>query len=212
MKTILAASAAVLLLATAPVSAQILPPLEPENTLLLEVECGTVTIQMLPEVAPLHVAQIKTLTREGFYDGVPFHRVVAGFMAQTGDPTGTGMGRSELPNIPAEFNAYSYTRGAVGMARGSDPNSANSQFFITFAPSTFLNGQYTLWGYVVDNMACIDTLKKGPDGVPINNPDLLISAHIAADLAAAEPAPPVAEPALPVLEPAPPALPVTPAP
>ncbi|MGD9738463.1 MAG: peptidylprolyl isomerase [Bauldia sp.] len=176
MRKTLAAAAAALLATTISASAQNLPPLTPENTLLLELDCGVVTIQMLPDVAPLHVERISTLANEGFYDGIVFHRVIEGFMAQTGDPTGTGRGGSPLPDLVAEFNANPFGRGAVGMARTNDPNTANSQFFITFAPANFLDGQYTLWGYVVDGMACVDTIERGE---PPANPDRIISMRTA---------------------------------
>jgi peptidylprolyl isomerase len=137
---------------------------------------------MLPDVAPKHTQQIKTLTRKGFYDGIVFHRVIEGFMAQTGDPTGTGMGGSDLPDIPAEFNKENFGRGAVGMARSSSPNSGNSQFFICFADCSFLNGQYTVWGKVTSGMEFIDQIKRGE---PPASPDKIIKMMVAADEAKA---------------------------
>jgi peptidylprolyl isomerase len=121
-----------------------------------------------PDLAPKHVAQITKLAKEGFYDGIVFHRVIDGFMAQTGDPTGTGMGGSKLPDIKAEFSQEPFKRGTVGMARSSDPNSANSQFFVMFAPGDFLNGQYTVWGQVDETgMACVDQIARGePPATP----------------------------------------------
>lgn len=155
----------------------------PENTLYLDLESGRVTIELLPDLAPQHVERIKTLTREGFYDGVVWHRVIDGFMAQTGDPTGTGMGGSELPDLPAEFSDYNYDRGTIGMARSTSPNSANSQFFICFDDCSFLNGQYTVWGQVTDGMEHIDNITKGE---PPANPDKIVKMTVAADLESAE--------------------------
>jgi len=154
-----------------------------ENTLHLQLKDGLVVIELLPEVAPDHVAQIKALAREGFYDGIVFHRVIEGFMAQTGDPTGTGMGGSERPNLKAEFNATPHVRGTVSMARSSSPNSANSQFFICFDDAEFLNGQYTVWGQVVEGMEFVDAIKKGAkhDNGSVSNPDKIISLRVAAD-------------------------------
>jgi peptidylprolyl isomerase len=127
------------------------------------------TITLRPELAPKHVAQITALAAKGFYDGIVFHRVIDGFMAQTGDPTGTGMGSSDLPNIPAEFTPEHFGRGVVGMARGQDPDSANSQFFIMFTDYPSLDGQYTAWGQVDETgMACVDQIKRGE---PVDNPD-----------------------------------------
>lgn len=127
------------------------------------------TIKLRADLAPKHVAQITELASTGFYDGVVFHRVIEGFMAQGGDPTGTGMGGSKLPDIPAEFTQEPFVRGTVGMARSQDPNSGNSQFFIMFAEGSFLNGQYTVWGNVdADGMACVDKIKRGE---PVDNPD-----------------------------------------
>lgn len=147
---------------------------DPANTLKMEVSSGgTVVIDLLPDIAPKHVEQIKTLTNQGFYNGVIFHRVISGFMAQTGDPTGTGRGGSELPNIPAEFSDYSYKRGTVGMARSMDPNSANSQFFICFTDTgcSSLTGQYTVLGQVSSGMEFIDAVAVGE---PPASPDKIV--------------------------------------
>ncbi len=132
------------------------------NTVMMELKYGMVTIVLRPDIAPLASQRIKTLTAQGFYDGCKFFRVIAGFMAQTGDPTNTGMHGSSLPNLPAEFtNDASFLTGTVGMARTSDPNSANSQFFICFAPATFLDGQYTIVGQVTAGMDAVQQIKKG---------------------------------------------------
>ncbi|MBC7431258.1 MAG: peptidylprolyl isomerase, partial [Rubritepida sp.] len=138
------------------------PAADLENTLHLELKDGTITITLRPDLAPLHVERIKTLTRQGFYNGVVFHRVIDGFMAQGGDPTGTGTGGSELPNVAAEFTQKAkFVRGTCGMARAESPDSANSQFFIMFAPGSFLDGQYTIWGEVTAGMDLDDKIKKG---------------------------------------------------
>ena len=154
-----------------------------ENILLLELKDGTVTIEMKPEVAPMHVARIKELVREGFYDGLTFHRVIAGFMAQTGDPLGNGTGGSGQ-NIDAEFNNERHLRGTLSMARARDPNSADSQFFICFDDAPHLNGQYTVWGQVLDGMEYVDSIKKGEgaNGAIIGDPDIIVSMKIKADL------------------------------
>src|SRR5271154_3832728 len=131
-----------------------------ENTIYLDVPAGRVVIEMRPDLAPGHCAHIKGLVRRGFYDGIVFHRVIAGFMAQTGDPKGTGEGGSDLPDIPAEFSQTTFKRGTVGMARASDPNSANSQFFICLADAPFLDGKYTVFGEVVSGMDVVDKIKK----------------------------------------------------
>jgi cyclophilin family peptidyl-prolyl cis-trans isomerase len=136
-------------------------PHEPENTIIMELKTGPVTIALKPDVAPAHVARIKELTRAGFYDGIVFHRVIPGFMAQTGDPTGTGSGGSELPDLKSEFSNASHKRGTVSMARTNNPHSANSQFFICFDDSPWLDRQYTVWGQVVEGMEHIDAIKKG---------------------------------------------------
>ncbi|WP_296714466.1 peptidylprolyl isomerase [Rhodoblastus sp.] len=144
----------------------------------MQLKDGPVVIRMRPDLAPKHVEQIKTLVKRGFYDGIVFHRVIEGFMAQTGDPTGTGTGGSDLPNIPAEFSKAPFGRGTLGMARSSSPNSANSQFFICFAPSPFLDGQYTVWGEVISGMDHVDKIKRGEPPV---NPDKIISMKLGAD-------------------------------
>lgn len=151
---------------------------DPENTLVIELENGEVYIQMLPQVAPKHVERIKELAREDFYDGVVFHRVIEGFMAQTGDPTGTGRGGSEKPDLPAEFSQTPFERGTVGMARTPDPDSANSQFFIAFQPAHFLNGEYTVWGQVIEGMEHVDGLARGE---PPADPDRMVDVYVAAD-------------------------------
>jgi peptidylprolyl isomerase len=145
----------------------------------MDLKDGRVVIELLPKVAPNHVAQIKKLTRAGFYNGIIFHRVIAGFMAQTGDPTGTGTGGSTLPDLKAEFNDETFWRGAVGMARSSDPDSANSQFFICLDTADFLDGQYTLFGRVVEGMEFVDNIAKGE---PPANPDKIIRMQVAADV------------------------------
>jgi peptidylprolyl isomerase len=149
-----------------------------ENTLLLETSKGTVKIALRPDLAPGHVTRIKELAREGFYDGIIFHRVIAGFMAQTGCPKGTGTGNSRKPDLKAEFNKEPHVRGTCSMARTSAPNSANSQFFICFGDASFLNGQYTVWGEVTEGMDAIDALAKGE---PPRSPDRIVSMRVAAD-------------------------------
>jgi peptidylprolyl isomerase len=134
---------------------------DPENTLIMTLEGGDVVINLRPDLAPQHVEQIKGLAREGFYDGVVFHRVIPGFMAQGGDPTGTGMGGSKKPNLPAEFSSEPHVRGVCSMARSQNPNSANSQFFICFDDATFLDRQYTVWGTVQSGMEHVDALPQG---------------------------------------------------
>jgi len=151
---------------------------EAENTLILTLDTGPVTINLRPDLAPGHVARIKELAREGFYDGVIFHRVIDGFMAQGGDPTGTGMGGSEKPHLNAEFNAAQHGRGVCSMARSQNPNSANSQFFICLADAGFLDRQYTVWGEVTDGMDAVDALPKGEPPV---KPGKILTARIAAD-------------------------------
>ncbi|SHG03856.1 peptidylprolyl isomerase [Kaistia soli DSM 19436] len=152
--------------------------LDPENTIYLDLKDGRVVIQLRPDLAPAHVAQIKKLTREGFYNGIVFHRVIDGFMAQTGDPTGTGTGGSNEPDLKAEFSKEHFKRGTLGMARAQDPDSANSQFFIMFADGGFLDGQYTVFGEVVSGMEFVDKIKKGE---PPANPDKIIKMQVAAD-------------------------------
>ena len=158
--------------------------LDPENTLYMDLKQGRVVIQMLPDIAPKAVERIKTLSREGFYDNTPFHRVIEGFMAQGGDPTGTGNGGSPLPNLPAEFTTKRhFLRGTCGMARTSDPNSANSQFFIMFAPAPHLDGQYTIWGQVVQGMEFVDQIKRGSGSSgTVSNPDRIVHMRVAADV------------------------------
>jgi peptidylprolyl isomerase len=153
-----------------------------ENTLYLDLESGRVVIEMRPDVAPNHVARIKELTRQGFYDGLLFHRVIEGFMAQTGDPKGNGTGGSGQ-NIDAEFNQLDFGRGAVGMARSQNPNSGDSQFFIVFTPASHLNGQYTVWGQVVEGMDHVDEIKRGHPAMngSVQDPDKIVKMQIAAD-------------------------------
>jgi peptidylprolyl isomerase len=145
------------------------------STLTLNLDTGPVVIRLRPDLAPLHVARIAELTREGFYDGVVFHRVIPGFMAQGGDPTGTGMSGSDKPNLPAEFSDAPHVRGVCSMARTSNPNSANSQFFICFDDATFLDRQYTVWGEVIEGMENVDALPKGE---PPRSPGKIVSATV----------------------------------
>jgi len=152
---------------------------DPENALLLDLEHGRVTIELRPDLAPNHVARIKELTREGFYDGIVFHRVIDGFMAQGGDPTGTGMSGSGK-NLDAEFSAEPHIRGICSMARAQDPNSADSQFFIVFDDARFLDNQYTVWGQVIDGMEHVDKIKRGE---PVQDPDKIVKMQVAADAA-----------------------------
>ena len=152
---------------------------DPENTLIVETSKGRVVIAMLPNLAPGHVAHIKKLAREGFYDGIVFHRVIEGFMAQTGCPKGQGTGGSKYPNLKAEFNKEPHVRGVCSMARSSSPDSANSQFFICFDDARFLDNQYTAWGKVVEGMDNVDKIKRGE---PVQNPDKMISVKVAADV------------------------------
>jgi peptidylprolyl isomerase len=150
-----------------------------EDTLVLETSKGKVTVAMRPDLAPAHVARIKELVRKGFYDGVVFHRVIPGFMAQTGDPTGTGTGGSGQ-KLKAEFSKEKHVRGTVSMARAQSPDSGDSQFFICFEEAPHLNGQYTVWGAVVDGMDNVDKIKSGE---PVAEPDKIIRARMAADVA-----------------------------
>ncbi len=161
--------------------------LDPENTLLLQLKDGTVTIQLRPDLAPHHVARIKELVRQGFYDGTVFHRVIDGFMAQGGDPTGTGMGGSGQ-KIDAEFSDAKHVRGTVSMARAQNPNSADSQFFICLAPANYLDGQYTVWGQVVSGMEFVDNIKKGDsrNNGTVTNPDKIITMKVMADVEKAQ--------------------------
>ena len=152
---------------------------DPENTLIMETSKGKVVIALRPDLAPKHVERIKTLAREGFYDGIVFHRVIDGFMAQGGCPQGTGTGSSKYPNLPAEFSAEPHVRGVCSMARSQNPNSANSQFFICFADARFLDKQYTVWGKVIEGMENVDKIKRGE---PVVNPDKIVSLKVEADL------------------------------
>ena len=149
--------------------------MDPENTIVMTLESGPVTIKLRPDLAPGHVARIKELAREGFYDGVVFHRVIPGFMAQGGDPTGTGSGGSKKPNLQAEYSREPHVRGVCSMARISQPHTANSQFFICFDDATFLDGQYTVWGEVIEGMENVDALPKGE---PPRNPGKIVSATV----------------------------------
>ncbi len=151
--------------------------IDPQNTLHLDLKDGRVVIQLFPDVAPKHVERIKALATDGFYDGIIFHRVIDGFMAQTGDPTGTGTGGSDLPDLPAEFNKIPFVRGTIGAARTSDPDSANSQWFICFDDCGFLNRQYTVWGQVTSGMEFVDKIEKGE---PPENPDKIVKLRVAA--------------------------------
>jgi peptidylprolyl isomerase len=152
---------------------------DPQDTLVIELKTGRVLVKLRPDLAPKHVERVKELAREGFYDGHKFHRVLDGFMAQTGDPTGTGMGGSKLPNLPAEFTREVYKRGSIGAARTPDPNSANSQFFICFGDGCRgLTGQYTLWGEVVEGMEHVDQIAKGE---PPPQPDVMQKVYVLAD-------------------------------
>jgi len=168
------------LVCVAPALAQSLPAgLDPQNTILLDTKYGRVVIKLRPDIAPQHAERIKLLTREKFYDNAPFHRVIAGFMAQTGDgQRGDGTGGSKYPNLSAEFSNVPFKRGIVGMARSQSPNSANSQFFIMYADGSFLNGQYTVIGEVVSGMEAVDKIKKGE---PVIDPDRIIRMQVAAD-------------------------------
>jgi cyclophilin family peptidyl-prolyl cis-trans isomerase len=152
--------------------------LDPENTIVLETTKGKVVIALRPDIAPKHVEQIKTLARQGFYDGIKFHRVIDGFMAQTGCPKGTGTGGSDLDDLKQEFSAERHIRGVCSMARSSNPNSANSQFFICFDDATFLDKQYTVWGQVVEGMDNVDKIKKGE---PPRDPDSIVTMKVMAD-------------------------------
>jgi peptidylprolyl isomerase len=155
---------------------------DPENTVYLELKTGRVTIELRPDLAPKHVERFKKLTREGFFDGLKFHRVITGFMAQTGDPRGDGTGGSDYPDLPAEFSEAPFKRGTLGAARSQDPNSANSQFFICFEDATHLNGQYTVFGQVVDGMDNVDKIKKGQGGNgEVSDPDTIVKMQIASD-------------------------------
>jgi cyclophilin family peptidyl-prolyl cis-trans isomerase len=152
---------------------------EPENTLVIDLSTGgRVVIELYPDVAPKHVARVKELAQAGFYDGIVFHRVIPGFMAQTGDPTGTGTGGSGRGNVMAEFNKKPFERGTVGAARTMNPNSADSQFFICFAPAPHLNGQYTVWGKVIEGMDAVDQIAPGE---PPKNPTKMTKVRVGSD-------------------------------
>src|SRR3954471_341447 len=157
--------------------------LDPENTLYIELTHGRVVVRLRPDLAPQHVERVKQLARQGFYDGTPFHRVIEGFMAQGGDPTGSGSGGGDLPNLPFEVTREArFLRGTVVAARTGDPNSANSQFFIMFAPASHLDGQYTIWGEVVSGMDYVDKIKRGSGGSgSVSNPDKIVRMQVAAD-------------------------------
>jgi peptidylprolyl isomerase len=157
---------------------------DPENTIYLDTKDGRITIRLRPDLAPKHVEQIKALTRRKFYDGLTFHRVIDGFMAQTGDPAGNGTGGSDLPDLPAEFSKTAkFKRGTLGMARSSAPNSANSQFFICFAEASNLDGQYTIWGEVTSGLDVVDKIKKGDPrrNGSVAQPDKIVRMQVAAD-------------------------------
>jgi peptidyl-prolyl cis-trans isomerase B (cyclophilin B) len=157
---------------------------DPENTLIMDLKTGPVVIELRPDLAPGHVSRIKELTRKGFYDGVVFHRVIPGFMAQTGDPTGTGTGGSDLPDLKAEFSNEKHKRGTVSAARTNNPNSANSQFYICFDDAPWLDRQYSIWGQVVEGMENIDAIKKGGEhnnGTISGEPDKILKMRVEAD-------------------------------
>lgn len=156
---------------------------DPRNVVLLDTKHGRVTIRLRPDLAPRHAERIRTLASRGFYDNVVFHRVIPGFMAQTGDPTGTGRGGSDLPDLPAEFSNEPFRRGTVGMARAASPDSANSQFFIVFDDASFLNGQYTVIGEVVSGMEAVDRIKAGTqaNNGAVTNPDKIVRLRLASD-------------------------------
>jgi peptidylprolyl isomerase len=175
--TRLLAVVAVVLMAAFPIAAAA-QTLDPENTLYMELPYGRVVIALRPDLAPNHVQRVKELTREGFYDGTPFHRVIEGFMAQGGDPTGTGGGGSDKPNLKAEFSNANFGRGTIGAARTENVDTANSQFFICFSDCSFLNGNYTVWGEVVEGMEFVDKLKRGE---PPADPDRIVRMQVAAD-------------------------------
>jgi peptidylprolyl isomerase len=179
MKTLFRAALLALVLAGACVASAA----DPENTLYLDLKDGRVVIELRPDLAPKHVARIKELARKKFYDGLVFHRVIEGFMAQTGDPQGNGTGGSGQ-KLPAEFSSQPFERGTVGMARARDPNSADSQFFICFAPAPFLNGQYTVWGKVTKGMEFVDKVKKGDpnENGLVHGPDRIVRMQVAADV------------------------------
>jgi peptidylprolyl isomerase len=166
--------------AAAPAAAQLLPAgADPQNTLVIDTTQGRIVVKLRPDLAPQHAARLKQLARDKFYDNVPFHRVIPGFMAQTGDgQNGNGTGGSRYPDLTAEFSQVPFKRGIVGMARTSDPNSANSQFFIMYGEKSYLNGQYTVVGEVLSGMDVVDKLKKGE---PVRDPDRMVTVQVAAD-------------------------------
>jgi peptidylprolyl isomerase len=168
------------LICAVPAVAQPLPAgADPQNTLLIDTKHGRIIVKLRPDLAPKHVERIKQLAREGYYNNVPFHRVIPGFMAQTGDGTrGDGTGGSKYPNLPAEFSKVPFKRGVIGMARANDPNSANSQFFIMYADGSFLDGKYTVVGDVLSGMDAVDKIKKGE---PVSDPDRMTKVQVAAD-------------------------------
>jgi peptidylprolyl isomerase len=174
--------AAALLVAGA-AHAQTTPKPDPQNTVYLDLTYGRVVIELRPDLAPKHVERVKLLCHEHFYDGTPFHRVIEGFMAQGGDPTGTGEGGSKYPNLPAEFSSVAkFVRGTVGAARTSEPDTANSQFFIMFAPNPSLDSQYTIWGQVVSGMEFVDKIKRGEGGSGmVTDPDKIVKMRLASD-------------------------------
>lgn len=179
VRTLIASLVLALVAAFGPAHAQANKP-DPQNTLVIELKDGPVVIRLRPDLAPKHVERVKQLARQGFYNNLKFHRVIAGFMAQTGDPTGTGMGGSKLGNLPAEFTQEVYKRGSVGAARTQDPNTANSQFFICFGSGCrSLTGQYTLWGEVVEGMENVDKIAKGE---PPAKPDVMQKVYILGDV------------------------------
>ena len=173
------------LMLAAPAFAQKLPAnLDKANAIVIDTTKGRVVVQLRTDLAPGHAERIKQLARDGYYNNVPFHRVIEGFMAQTGDGQNfNGTGGSKHPNLPAEFSQTPFVRGVVGMARSSNPNSANSQFFIMFAPNSGLNGQYTVIGNVISGMENVDKLKKGPEALngSVTSPDKIVTARVAAD-------------------------------
>jgi peptidylprolyl isomerase len=174
------------LICAAPAIAQPLPAgVDPQNAILIDTKYGRIVIKLRPDLAPKHAERLKTLAREKYYDNVPFHRVIGGFMAQTGDgQNGDGTGGSKYPNVPAEFTNTPFKRGIVGMARTQDPNSANSQFFIMFGDGSFLNGKYTVVGEVVSGMEAVDKLKKGSEAQngSVSDPDRMLKVQVGADV------------------------------
>jgi peptidylprolyl isomerase len=183
-RTLIASTAALAVAAWAIAPPAFAAETDLENTIYLDLKQGRVVIRLLPDVAPKTVAQIKTLARQGFYDNTPFHRVIEGFMAQGGDPTGTGGGGSKLPNVPLEASQRHFVRGVCGMARASDPDSGNSQFFIMFASTPALDGKYTIWGQVVSGMEHVDEIKRGggSNGIVAGEPDRIVHMRVAADV------------------------------